>query len=97
MIKEEEKKNQVTFPKASVSGTAKVCPSLLVLTGAKRINQPSRVGLPGLPPVSSLSLSCGGPQKGTRVGVGSREWALPGEECSETRNSMAGVGLRRRI
>lgn len=48
MIKEEEKKNQVTFPKASVSGTAKVCPSLLVLTGAKRINQPSRVGLPGL-------------------------------------------------
>lgn len=43
MIKEEEKKNQVTFPKASVSGTAKVCPSLLVLTGAKRINQPSGV------------------------------------------------------
>jgi hypothetical protein len=48
MIKEEEKKNKVTFPKASVSGTAKVCPSLLVPTGAKKINQPSCVGIPGL-------------------------------------------------
>lgn len=40
--KEEEKKNQVTFPKASVFGT-EVCPSLLVPTGVKTVNQPSRV------------------------------------------------------
>lgn len=92
MTKEEKKKNQVTFPKASVSGTARVCPFLVVPAGAEKINY-TQLYWPSRPPVSSLSLF----QKGTRVGVGSREGALPGEECSETRNSMAGVGLRRRI
>lgn len=58
--------------------------------GAKRINQPVLA-------FQATSLQPVPLSEGPRLGVGGREWALPGEECSETRNSKAGVGLRRRI
>lgn len=57
-----------------------------------------------LTPFSSIFYSWDfgkGPKKASELGWG-RGWAgagkdPPGEECSESRNSMAGVGLRRRI
>lgn len=88
-----EKNNHVTFPKACLWDSR----SVPFPPGANRCqySKPTQQSGPSRFPVSSVS-SWGNPRKAP-VGVEGRGWALPGEECSETRNSMAGVGLRRRI
>lgn len=98
-----ERESELLSPKAQALG--KVCASLLGV--GRSISQPSRVRLLILstPPHLLLSLLLmglwQGPQEGIRVrvgpGLGQRGKGPPGEECSESRNSMAGVGLLRRI
>lgn len=101
-------KERITFPKGSISGERECVPfpSGYSEVPGQQINPKEfdSQTLPTLPHFLLSFLLMGlkeGPQEGIRVrvgpGLGQQGRGPPGEECSESRNSMAGVGLLRRI